>query len=67
MSLAIIEEEECLKSMRLKKPIPVVEKGNEIIKVANFNNHEMVDLFIDEIKGYGFEVNTETFLNRRLV
>lgn len=61
MSLAIIEEEECLKSMRLKKPILVVEKGNEIIKVASFNNHEMVDLFIDEIKGYGFEVNTETF------
>lgn len=60
MSLAIIEEE-CLKSMRLKKPILVVEKGNEIIKVASFNNHEMVDLFIDEIKGYGFEVNTETF------
>lgn len=61
MSLAIIEEEECLNSMRLKKPILVVEKGNEIIKVASFNNHEMVDLFIDEIKGYGFEVNTETF------
>lgn len=61
MSLAIIEEEECLKSMRLKKPILVVEKGNEIIKVASFNNHEMVDLFIDEIKGYGFEVKTETF------
>ena len=61
MSLAIIEEEECLKSMRLKKPILVVEKGNEIINVASFNNHEMVDLFIDEIKGYGFEVNTETF------
>ena len=61
MSLAIIEEEECLKSMRLKNPILVVEKGNEIIKVASFNNHEMVDLFIDEIKGYGFEVNTETF------
>lgn len=61
MSLAIIEEEECLKSMRLKKPILVVEKGNEIIKVASFNNHEMVNLFIDEIKGYGFEVNTETF------
>lgn len=60
MSLAIIEEE-CLKSMMLKKPILVVEKGNEIIKVASFNNHEMVDLFIDEIKGYGFEVNTETF------
>ena len=47
--------------MRLKKPILVVEKGNEIIKVASFNNHEMVDLFIDEIKGYGFEVRTETF------
>ena len=61
MSLAIIEEEECLNSMRLKKPILVVEKGNEIIKVASFNNHEMVDLFIDEIKGYGFEVRTETF------
>lgn len=61
MSLAIIEEEECLNSMRLKKPILVVEKGNEIIKVASFNNHEMVDLFIDEIKGYGFEVKTETF------
>ena len=61
MGLAIIEEEECLKSMRLKKPILVVEKGNEIIKVASFNNHEMVDLFIYEIKGYGFEVNTETF------
>lgn len=46
MSLAIIEEE-CLKSMRLKKPILVVEKGNEIIKVASFNNHEMAYLFID--------------------
>lgn len=61
MGLAIIEEEEFLEPIKLKKPILVVEKGNEIIKVASFNSHEMVDLFIDEIKGYGFEVNTETF------
>lgn len=61
MSLAIIEEEECLESMKLKKQILVVEKGNKIIKVASFNNHEMVDLFIDEIKEYGFEVNTKYF------
>ena len=59
MSLCVIKDIESLKSIGLKKPILVVEKGNKIIKVASFNNHEIVDLFIDEIKEYGFEVNTK--------
>lgn len=38
MGLAIIEDEKSLKKMGLKKPILVVIKGNEFIKVASFNN-----------------------------
>ena len=40
MGLAIIEDEKSLKKMGLKKPILVVIKGNEFIKVASFNNVE---------------------------
>lgn len=43
--------------MRLKKPILVVIKGNEFIKVASFNNVEMLNLFIEASKEYGLIVN----------
>lgn len=43
--------------MGLKKPILVVVKGNEFIKVASFNNMEMLDLFIEAVEGYGIKVN----------
>lgn len=56
MGLAIIEDEKSLKKMGLKKPILVVVKGNEFIKVASFNNDKMLDLFIEESKEYGLEV-----------
>lgn len=45
MGLSIIDDEKSLKKMGLKKPILVVVKGNEFIKVASFNNMEMLDLF----------------------
>ena len=41
MRLVAIEDEKSLKKMGLKKPILVVIKGNEFIKVASFNNVEM--------------------------
>ena len=56
MGLAIIEDEKSLKKMGLKKPILVVVKGNEFIKVASFNNVEMLDLFIEASKEYGLNV-----------
>ena len=56
MGLAIIEDEKSLKKMGLKKPILVVVKGNEFIKVASFNNGEMLNLFIEESKEYGLKV-----------
>ena len=56
MGLAIIEDEKSLKKMRLKKPILVVVKGNEFIKVASFNNGEMLNLFIEASKEYGLKV-----------
>lgn len=56
MSLAIIEDEKSLKKMGLKKPILVVVKGNEFIKVASFNNGEMLNLFIEASKEYGLKV-----------
>lgn len=56
MGLSIIDDEKSLKKMGLKKPILVVEKGNEIIKVASFNNMEMLDLFIEAVEGYGIKV-----------
>jgi hypothetical protein len=43
--------------MGLKKPILVVIKGNEFIKVASFNNGEMLNLFIEASKEYGLKVN----------
>lgn len=43
--------------MGLKKPILVVIKGNELIKVASFNNGEMLNLFIEALKEYGLKVN----------
>lgn len=63
MGLAIIEDEKSLKKMGLKKPILVVIKGNEFIKVASFdkvasfNNVEMLNLFIEESKEYGLKAN----------
>lgn len=57
MGLAIIEDEKSLKKMGLKKPILVVIKGNEFIKVASFNNVEMLNLFIEASKEYGLIVN----------
>lgn len=56
MGLAIIEDEKSLKKMGLKKPILVVVKGNEFIKVASFNNGEMLNLFIEASKEYGLKV-----------
>lgn len=56
MGLAIIEDEKSLKKMGLKKPILVVIKGNEFIKVASFNNVEMLNLFIEASKEYGLIV-----------
>ena len=57
MGLSIIEDEKSLKKMGLKKPILVVIKGNEFIKVASFNNVEMLNLFIEAIKDYGIIVD----------
>lgn len=57
MSLTIIDDEKSLKKMGLKKPILVVIKGNEFIKVASFNNVEMLNLFIEAVKEYGLKVN----------
>lgn len=57
MGLAIIEDDKSLKKMGLKKPILVVIKGNEFIKVASFNNVEMLNLFIEASKEYGLKVN----------
>lgn len=57
MGLTIIEDEKSLKKMGLKKPILVVIKGNEFIKVASFNNVEMLNLFIEAIKDYGIIVS----------
>ena len=56
MGLAIIEDEKSLNKMGLKKPILVVVKGNEFIKVASFNNVEMLNLFIESSKEYGLKV-----------
>lgn len=56
MGLSIIDDEKSLKKMGLKKPILVVVKGNEFIKVASFNNMEMLDLFIEAVEGYGIKV-----------
>lgn len=56
MRLVIIEDEKSLKKMGLKKPILVVIKGNEFIKVASFNNVEMLNLFIEASKEYGLIV-----------
>lgn len=57
MGLAIIEDEKSLRSTGLKKPILVVEDGNKIIKLASFNNDEMVGLFVKELEQYGFKIN----------
>lgn len=56
MELSIIDDEKSLKKMGLKKPILVVVKGNEFIKVASFNNDEMLDLFIEAVEEYGLKV-----------
>ena len=57
MGLSIIEDEKSLNKMGLKKPILVVIKGNEFIKVASFNNVEMLNLFIEAVKEYGLIVD----------
>lgn len=56
MSLGVIRDYETLKSIGLKKPILVVENGNKIIKVASFNNEEMLYLFVDALEQYGFKI-----------
>lgn len=56
MGLSIIQDEKSLKKMGLKKPILVVVKGNEFIKVASFNNMEMLDLFIEAVEEYGLKI-----------
>lgn len=56
MSLGVIRNYETLKLMGLKKPILVVENGNKIIKVATFNNEEMLNLFVDALEQYGFKI-----------
>lgn len=61
MSLVIIRDDETLKSMGLKKPILVVEDGNKIIKLASFNNDEMVGLFIKELERCGFKITYSDF------
>ena len=69
MGLAIIEDDKSLKKMGLKKPILVVVKGNEFIKVASFNNVEMLNLFIEASKEYGLKVgetvNEEVEVNKK--
>lgn len=57
MELSIIEDEKSLKKMGLKKPILVVIKENKFIKVASFNNVEMLNLFIEAVKKYGLIVD----------
>lgn len=56
ISLGVIRDNETLKFMGLKKPILVVENGNKIIKVASFNNEEMLNLFLDALEQYGFKI-----------
>ena len=56
MSLGVIKDVESLKSIGLKNPILVVENGNNIIKVASFNNEEMLNLFVDTLEQYGFKI-----------
>lgn len=56
MGLSIIQDEKSLKKMGLKKPILVVVKGNEFIKVASFNNMEMLDLFIEAVEEHGLKI-----------
>lgn len=55
MNLAVIRDIEYLKSIGLKKTILVVKKDNQIIKVASFDNEEMLDLFIKAFDEYGFK------------
>ena len=57
MGLSIIKDEKSLKKIGQKKPILVTIKGNEVIKLASFNNDEMLDLFIEAVKEYGLIVN----------
>ena len=56
MGLSIIKDEKSLKKIGQKKPILVTIKGNEVIKLASFNNGEMLDLFIEAVKEYGLNV-----------
>lgn len=57
MGLSLIKDEKSLKKIGQKKPILVVVKGNEVIKLASFNNMEMLNLFIEELKEYGLKVD----------
>lgn len=57
MGLSIIKDEKSLKKIGQKKPILVTIKGNEVIKLASFNNMEMLNLFIEELKEYGLKVD----------
>lgn len=56
ISLGVVRDYETLIQLRLKKPILVVENGNKIIKVASFNNEEMLNLFLDALEQYGFKI-----------
>ena len=57
MGLYIIKDEKSLKKIGQKKPILVTIKGNEVIKLASFNNMEMLNLFIEELKEYVLKVD----------
>ena len=54
--MGVIRDYETIIQLRLKKPILVVENGNKIIKVASFNNEEMLNLFLDALEQYGFKI-----------
>ena len=65
MGLSIIKDDESLKLIGTKKPVLIVKKENEIIKVASFNNKETLNLFIDELKGYGLKIGETKEIGNR--
>lgn len=42
----VVSDEQTLKQFKCKKPILVIQKGNQLIKVASFNNQQSVNLFM---------------------
>lgn len=65
MGLSIIKDDESLKLIGMKKPVLIVKKENEIIKVASFNNKETLNLFIDALKGYGLKIGETKEIGNR--